>query len=176
MKRALVEKSLSERILSIEYCFQLFHGDRAWSGWEMARQHMILSNDAAWTQWWPAVPFAADYVAPYFLVWNRILNTLTKALQNSGVELSQASISVQIDVGKRASSGATSTSSSKVSCDFSLLFYTYIEGSSNVIDIKLPNSPSILRCIHNSCIRKSNLMVTFLGVCSCPEIQSDGNI
>ncbi|KAL8474791.1 hypothetical protein ACS0TY_031286 [Phlomoides rotata] len=31
-----------------------------------------------------------------------LLNTLTKALQSSGVDLSQASISVQIDIGKRA--------------------------------------------------------------------------
>ncbi|XP_057952379.1 transcription factor BIM1 [Malania oleifera] len=31
-----------------------------------------------------------------------LLNTLTKALQSSGVDLSQASISVQIDLGKRA--------------------------------------------------------------------------
>ncbi|KAK2663461.1 hypothetical protein Ddye_002035 [Dipteronia dyeriana] len=32
----------------------------------------------------------------------RLLNTLTQALQTSGVDLSQASISVQIDLGKRA--------------------------------------------------------------------------
>lgn len=32
----------------------------------------------------------------------RLLNTLTQALQSSGVDLSQASISVQIDLGKRA--------------------------------------------------------------------------
>ncbi|KAK9748166.1 hypothetical protein RND81_02G040700 [Saponaria officinalis] len=31
-----------------------------------------------------------------------LLNTLTRALQNSGVDLSQASISVQVDIGKRA--------------------------------------------------------------------------
>ncbi|XP_021905162.1 transcription factor BIM2-like [Carica papaya] len=34
-----------------------------------------------------------------------ILNALTQALQSSGMDLSQASISVQIDVGKRANSG-----------------------------------------------------------------------
>nr|WIE96078.1 basic helix-loop-helix transcription factor [Loropetalum chinense var. rubrum] len=33
-----------------------------------------------------------------------LLNTLTQALQTSGVDLSQASISVQIDIGKRANS------------------------------------------------------------------------
>ncbi|VVA21357.1 PREDICTED: mRNAion factor [Prunus dulcis] len=33
-----------------------------------------------------------------------LLNTLTQALQNSGVDLSQASISVQIELGKRANS------------------------------------------------------------------------
>ncbi|GFP84536.1 transcription factor bim1 [Phtheirospermum japonicum] len=34
----------------------------------------------------------------------RLLNTLTQALQTSGVDLSQANISVQIDLGKRANS------------------------------------------------------------------------
>ncbi|KAL3617830.1 hypothetical protein CASFOL_038151 [Castilleja foliolosa] len=34
----------------------------------------------------------------------RLLNTLTQALQTSGVDLTQASISVQIDLGKRANS------------------------------------------------------------------------
>ncbi|WOK95432.1 transcription factor BIM2-like [Canna indica] len=36
------------------------------------------------------------------LVPNRLLTTLTQALQSSGVDLSQASISVQINLGKRA--------------------------------------------------------------------------
>ena len=36
---------------------------------------------------------------------SRLLNTLTQALQSSGVDLSQASISVQIDLGKRANRG-----------------------------------------------------------------------
>nr|AFK40942.1 unknown [Lotus japonicus] len=44
----------------------------------------------------------------------RILDTLTQALQCSGVDLSQASVSVQIDVGRRSNSGLTpSTYSSK---------------------------------------------------------------
>ncbi|KAF8389890.1 hypothetical protein HHK36_024408 [Tetracentron sinense] len=38
-----------------------------------------------------------------------LLNTLTQALQTSGVDLSQASISVQIDLGKRANSRPTAT-------------------------------------------------------------------
>lgn len=38
-----------------------------------------------------------------------LLTTLTRALQSSGVDLSQANISVQIDVGKRANSGQTAT-------------------------------------------------------------------
>ncbi|EOY03823.1 PREDICTED: transcription factor BIM2 isoform X2 [Theobroma cacao] len=41
-----------------------------------------------------------------------ILNSLTQALQSSGVDMSQASISVQIDVGKRVASGVTSMASS----------------------------------------------------------------
>lgn len=39
----------------------------------------------------------------FFMVeWNRLLKTLTQALQSSGVDLSQASVAVQIDLGKRA--------------------------------------------------------------------------
>ncbi|XP_021296318.1 transcription factor BIM2-like isoform X2 [Herrania umbratica] len=41
-----------------------------------------------------------------------ILNSLTQALQSSGVDMSQASVSVQIDVGKRVASGVTSMASS----------------------------------------------------------------
>ncbi|KAL2510066.1 Transcription factor BIM2 [Forsythia ovata] len=37
-----------------------------------------------------------------------LLNSLTQALQSSGVDLSQASISVQINIGKRANSGSAS--------------------------------------------------------------------
>ncbi|KAL4579891.1 hypothetical protein LXL04_016059 [Taraxacum kok-saghyz] len=40
----------------------------------------------------------------------KLLNSLTEALQNSGVDLTQASISVQVDIGKRANRGLTSTS------------------------------------------------------------------
>ncbi|KAL1531656.1 transcription factor BIM1-like [Salvia divinorum] len=43
-----------------------------------------------------------------------LLNTLTQALQRSGVDLSQASISVQIDLGKKASITHSSTLVSKV--------------------------------------------------------------
>ncbi|KAL7232153.1 hypothetical protein ACSBR2_010216 [Camellia fascicularis] len=38
-----------------------------------------------------------------------LLNSLTEALQSSGVDLTQASISVQLDVGKRANTGLTAT-------------------------------------------------------------------
>ncbi|ONI18930.1 hypothetical protein PRUPE_3G248100 [Prunus persica] len=41
-----------------------------------------------------------------------VLNNLTQALQSSGVDLSQASISVQINVGSRVDSGLTSMASS----------------------------------------------------------------
>lgn len=33
---------------------------------------------------------------------NRLLNALTESLQNSGIDLSQASVSVKINLGKRA--------------------------------------------------------------------------
>jgi hypothetical protein len=42
-----------------------------------------------------------------YLVLNRLLSTLTQALQSSGVDLSQASISVQIELGKQSNSSAT---------------------------------------------------------------------
>ncbi|XP_030547852.1 transcription factor BIM2 isoform X2 [Rhodamnia argentea] len=80
------------------------------------------------SQLWQAMPFAADCSIPnntdidqeQFTIESGsvslstaysqgILNTLTQALQSSGVDLSQASISVQIDVGKRASNSAAST-------------------------------------------------------------------
>ncbi|KAK4798843.1 hypothetical protein SAY86_031169 [Trapa natans] len=83
-------------------------------------------------QLWPAMPLAADCILPNnsgnqhepLDIENgseslssayscRILSTLTEALQNNGVDMSQASISVQIDVGKHASFGASSTLSSK---------------------------------------------------------------
>ncbi|KAD2804355.1 hypothetical protein E3N88_37732 [Mikania micrantha] len=40
-----------------------------------------------------------------------LLNSLTQALQNSGVDLTQATISVQVDLGKRANRGLTSGTS-----------------------------------------------------------------
>ncbi|KAL6995008.1 hypothetical protein U1Q18_005142 [Sarracenia purpurea var. burkii] len=40
-----------------------------------------------------------------------LLNTITQALQSSGVDLSQASISVQIDIGKRSTSRLTASTS-----------------------------------------------------------------
>lgn len=62
-----------------------------------------------------------------FSYFDRILNALTQALRSSGVDLSQASVSVQIDVGKRANDGSTAmTSSSKVIyIIFDLAFKTY---------------------------------------------------
>ncbi|KAK6281045.1 hypothetical protein POUND7_014870 [Theobroma cacao] len=42
-----------------------------------------------------------------------LLNSLTQALQSAGLDLSQANISVQIDVGKRANRGLTSGTSAK---------------------------------------------------------------
>lgn len=45
---------------------------------------------------------------------NRLLSNLTQALQNAGVDLSQANISVKIDLGKRANRGLTSETSTKV--------------------------------------------------------------
>lgn len=55
-------------------------------------------------------------VTELFFVLNRILNSLTQALQSSGVDLSQASISVQINVGKPANSGLIGTASDSKVC------------------------------------------------------------
>lgn len=46
-----------------------------------------------------------------------LLNTLTRALQSSGVDLSQANISVQLDVGKRANTALTATLFSEKNSD-----------------------------------------------------------
>ncbi|OMO93635.1 hypothetical protein CCACVL1_06424, partial [Corchorus capsularis] len=43
-----------------------------------------------------------------------LLNSLAEALQSAGLDLSQANISVQIDLGKRANRGLTSGTSAKV--------------------------------------------------------------
>lgn len=49
------------------------------------------------------------------LIMNRLLNSLNEALQSAGVDLSQASVSVQIDLGNRANRGLSSgTPASKV--------------------------------------------------------------
>lgn len=58
---------------------------------------------------------------------NRLLNTLKQALHSSGIDLSQASISVQIELGKLAGSRtAAATSITKVNryhaCALYLLF------------------------------------------------------
>ena len=48
----------------------------------------------------------------FLLTHNRLLNTLTHALQSSGIDLSQANISVQINLGKRAVKRPTAGQSS----------------------------------------------------------------
>lgn len=61
------------------------------------------------------ITFSYDGVAniEYFLY--RLLTTLTDALQTAGVDLSQARISVQIDLGNRANKGQmTGTSTAGV--------------------------------------------------------------
>lgn len=55
-------------------------------------------------------------VTELFFVLNRILNSLTQALQSSGVDLSQASISVQINVGKPENGELNGTASDSKVC------------------------------------------------------------
>jgi len=64
-------------------------------------------------------------VAEWDLVLNRILNSLTGALQSSGVDLSQASISVQVNVGKRSNSERISIASNSKVCFILQLYYCY---------------------------------------------------
>jgi len=45
------------------------------------------------------------------LALNRLLNTLTQALHSSGVDLSQATISVQIELGKKGNGRQTAPTS-----------------------------------------------------------------
>lgn len=59
------------------------------------------------------------YEEIYWLLF-RLLNTLTKALQNSGVDLSQANISVHVDLGKR-SNGKLNSSASTLKVSNSVL-------------------------------------------------------
>jgi len=54
-------------------------------------------------------------------LWSRLLASLTQSLESSGLDLSQASISVQINLGKRAKRPATAATSSAKVC-FSLFF------------------------------------------------------
>lgn len=63
-----------------------------------------------------AVVFNRLITRTFFLVvLNRLLNTLKQSLQSSGVDLTQATISVQLDVAKGANSGLTAiTSAGKV--------------------------------------------------------------
>lgn len=42
-----------------------------------------------------------------FLYLNRVLNTLNQTLVSMGVDMSQASVSVELDIGKRTSSGTS---------------------------------------------------------------------
>lgn len=50
----------------------------------------------------------------FSLILDRLLNSLTQALQSAGLDLSQANISVQIDLGKRANRGGLESGTSTV--------------------------------------------------------------
>lgn len=67
----------------------------------------------------------------------RLLNTLTQALHSSGVDLTQANISVQIDLGKRANGRVNSSASTiKVHEPF-IILETLFSSRSQVITSKL---------------------------------------
>ncbi|KAK7841578.1 transcription factor bim2 [Quercus suber] len=106
-------------------------------------------------QWWHARPYATECAVPTNLLNVReelavdsgsdsissaysqgILNSLTGALQSSGVDLSQASISVQVNVGKRSNSGPISVASNskdheKQSMDDQVMVHTGVGSCSN---------------------------------------------
>jgi hypothetical protein len=71
---------------------------------------------------WVDIIHAANGCWPVVLCLNRILGTLTQALQSSGVDLTQASVSVDIDVGRRANTGLTPCQYSSKVC-YTLFFF-----------------------------------------------------
>ncbi|XVE85683.1 hypothetical protein DITRI_Ditri17bG0110700 [Diplodiscus trichospermus] len=60
-----------------------------------------------------------------------LLNSLTQALQSTGLDLSQANISVQIDIGKRANRGLTSGTSAKEAQNSPNLAMTHLRDASS---------------------------------------------
>ncbi|GMY12823.1 transcription factor BIM2-like [Fagus crenata] len=107
------------------------------------------------SEWWHARPYATECAVPNNSLNEReelavdsasdsissaysqgILNSLTGALQSSGVDLSQASISVQVNVEKRANSGRISIASNskaheKQSMDDQVMVHTGVGSCSN---------------------------------------------
>ncbi|XP_057488337.1 transcription factor BIM2-like isoform X2 [Actinidia eriantha] len=87
-------------------------------------EHLVSQSQS---QFWQVRPCTTESAAPSYTLSEQefkmesgegsisnaysqgLLNTLTRALHSSGVDLSQASISVQLDVGKRANTGRTAT-------------------------------------------------------------------
>lgn len=61
----------------------------------------------------------------YFFVIARILHTFTQQLRSSGVDLSQAKFSVQIDVTKKRASNGSASSTSKV-CLKSIITFSFV--------------------------------------------------
>ncbi|KAK4602885.1 hypothetical protein RGQ29_011748 [Quercus rubra] len=106
-------------------------------------------------QWWNARPYATECAVPNNLLnvqeelavdsgsdsissaySQGILNSLTGALQSSGVDLSQASISVQVNVGKPSNSGPITIASNskdheKQSMDDQVMVHTGVGSCSN---------------------------------------------
>ena len=62
---------------------------------------------------------------PDFLVLYRLLKRLTQSLQTSGVDVSHANISVQLDVGKQVHSGSNAIAPSVGVCSQVLFVYHY---------------------------------------------------
>lgn len=61
-----------------------------------------------------------------FSVLNRLLNNLTHALKSSGVDVSQASISVQLDIAKQTNSVINSTVFRPKVCLFAIFIFQSI--------------------------------------------------
>ncbi|XP_059452546.1 transcription factor BIM2 [Corylus avellana] len=111
------------------------------------------------SQWWYGRPYATEHAVPSNTLHEQeelavhsgsdstssaysqeILNSLTQALQSSGVDLSQASISVQINVGKPANGELNGTASDskdheKQSLNYQVIAHTSVGNCSNESDL-----------------------------------------
>ncbi|XWS36865.1 hypothetical protein CRYUN_Cryun20dG0122000 [Craigia yunnanensis] len=82
---------------------------QSWQSRECLTETAVLNNSA---NEWDDLTIRGESEGLSSAYSQGVLNSLTRVLQSSGVDMSQASISVQIDVGKRVATGVTSMAAS----------------------------------------------------------------